>query len=109
MGLILCVDPNDTVISDQTDVGCERAHRCHAALPPEWPPGLTHSGLPEAELRSKRTREAANPRLPHVSHFEVPRKSVKRAGATEPAFVSDPAHRLESVRDERLERRRNRG
>lgn len=103
MRLVLRVDPNDAVVSDQADVRCERSHRRHAALPPEGPSGLDEPRLPKAELRSERTREAADPRLPYISHLEIPRESVKRSGATEPALVGDPAHRLERMRDERFE------
>jgi hypothetical protein len=58
-------------------------------------------------LWSKRVREAADPRLPHVSDLEVPRESVERSGATETALVSDPPHRLERVRHVRLKHRRD--
>jgi hypothetical protein len=62
--------------------------------------------LPKAELRSERIRETADPRLPHISHLEIPRESVKRPRATQPAFVSDPAHGFEGVRDEGVKYRR---
>src|SRR4051812_16560347 len=106
MRLVLRVDPDHAVVSDETDIWSERAHRRHRALPSQGSPGLDQTGLSEAELWSECVREAANPGLPHVCHFEVPGEPIKRPRATESPFVSHPAHRLVRICDIRLERPR---